>query len=267
MSELTVAPALPRSAPRPLLIIEDALSMCARCLRLSSRNIDALVSSVTMPVLLLLMFVYLFGGAIKVDINYVQYVVPGVLLLCAAFSSALTAVSVCQDMTSGIIDRFRSMGISGASLLSGHVSASVARNFLSTALVFGVSYAVGFRAHASALEWVGAVGMLLLFVLAVSSLGVVVGMLTHSAEAANSFTFFAMFVPYASSAFVPISTMPSWLRGFAHYQPVTPAIETVRGLLQNQPLGTYPAQAVAWFGGLLVLNIAAAALLFRRRTV
>jgi ABC-2 type transport system permease protein len=266
MSDTAFSPgALPRRSSRPLLAVTDALALGARCLRLSRRNPDALVSSVTMPVLLLLMFVYLFGGAINSGEKYVQYVVPGVLLLCAAFSSALTAVSVCQDMTSGIIDRFRSMGISGASLLAGHVATSLVRNTASAILVFGVAYLVGFRPHATPLEWLGVAGMILLFVLAMSSLAVAVGMLTKSAEAANSFTFFAMFLPYASSAFVPVSTMPTWLHGFAGQQPVTPVIETVRGLLMNGHLGSNSWQAAAWCAGIIIVFISLAAFLFSRR--
>jgi ABC-2 type transport system permease protein len=211
------------------------------------------------------MFVYLFGGAINTGTKYVTYVVPGVLLLCAAFSSALTAVSVCQDMNTGIVDRFRSMGVSGTSLLAGHVAASVARNAISSVLVFGVAYLVGFRPHAGLFDWVGVAGVVLLFVLTISALSVAVGMLTKSPEAANSFTFFVMFVPYASSAFVPVQTMPSWLHGFARNQPVTPVIETLRSLLLNKPFGDFPWAALIWCGGILVVSIVSAGLLFRRR--
>ncbi len=129
-----------------------------------------------------------------------------------------------------------------------------------------MAYLGGFRPHATPLEWLGVAGMILLFVLAMSSLAVAVGMLTTSAEAANSFTFFAMFLPYASSAFVPVRTMPTWLHGFAGHQPVTPVIETVRGLLMNGPLGTNPVQAVAWCVGSIIVFMSLAAILFRRRT-
>jgi ABC-2 type transport system permease protein len=264
MSEIALTP-LDLGSARRRPAIAAALTMCGRCLRLSRRNPDAMVGSVTMPVLLLLMFVYLFGGAINSGIKYVQYVVPGVVLLSTAFSSALTAVSVTQDMASGSIDRFRSMGISGASLQAGHVAASVTRNAMSTVLVFVVAYLVGFRPHASPLEWVGVAGTLLMFVLAMSTVSVAIGMLTTSAEAANSFTFFAMFLPYASSAFVPVNTMPGWLQDFARHQPVTPTVETVRALLMDQDLGTYPWESLAWCGGVIIVATAVAVLLFRRR--
>ncbi len=189
------------------------------------------------------------------------------LLLCAAFGSATTAVSVSNDLTGGIIDRFRSMDISGTAVLNGHVVASAVRNLASTALVFGVAFLIGFRPHAGAVAWAAALGVLLLFVLAISWLSAAFGVLARTPEAASGMMFFMMFVPYASSAFVPIDTMPSWLHGFARNQPVTPVIETLRGLLLGQPSGDSPWLALAWCGGILVASIGSAALLFRRRTV
>ena len=130
--------------------MSDALTMTARCLRLTSRQLDALLTSLLLPVMLMLMFVYLFGGAIHTGTSYVTYVVPGVLLLCAGFGAATTAVNVSQDMAGGVIDRFRSLDVRGAAFLTGHVVASVARNVVSTALVFSVAFLVGFRPHAGA---------------------------------------------------------------------------------------------------------------------
>jgi ABC-2 type transport system permease protein len=240
--------------------------MVARSLRLTRRNPDALVTSLLLPVMLMLVFVYLFGGAIQTGTHYVQYVVPGVLLLCAGFGSAMTAVSVCQDMSGGIIDRFRSMDIGAATFLSGHVAASALRNGLSAVLVVGVALAAGFRSHSSLLAWLAAGGILLAFICAISWLSAAVGTLTTSVEAANGFTFVTMFATYASSAFVPIDTMPHWLRGFAEYQPCTPIIESLRGLLVGGPVAAHAWQALAWCGGLLVASIALSRVAFRRRT-
>ena len=131
-----------------------------RCTRLSARNIDALVTSLMLPVMLMLLFVYLFGGAIETGTEYVTYVVPGVILLCAGFGSATTAVTVSQDMPSGIVDRFRSLDVGGPSILAGHVAASALRNAASTAIVFGVAFLIGFRPHAGALDWLAAIGVL-----------------------------------------------------------------------------------------------------------
>jgi ABC-2 type transport system permease protein len=243
-----------------------ALTMAGRCIRLSSRNIDALVTSLMLPIMLMLVFVYLFGGAIDTGTGYVTYVVPGVILLCAGFGSATTAVTVSQDMTGGIVDRFRSMDVGGAAILAGHVAASALRNAASTVLVFGVAFAIGFRPHAAPLDWLAAIGILLAFVLAVSWLAAAIGLMATSPEAANGFTFVIMFLPYASSAFVPVDTMPSWIQGFAQHQPVTPVIETLRGLLLGAPVGSDPWTALAWCAGILAVSAAAAGALFRRRT-
>jgi len=246
--------------------MRDALVMIDRSMRLTRRTVDALLFSLALPVMLMLLFVYLFGGAIDTGTEYVTYVVPGVILLCAGYSAAATAVTVAQDMTSGVVDRFRSMDVGATALLTGHVVASVARNAVSIALVFGVALLIGFRPQAGPLAWLAACGMLLLFVVAVSWLSAAVGLVASSAEAASGFTFFVLFLPYPSSAFVPIATMPGWLHGFAEHQPTTPVIETVRGLLLDTPAGGSAWRALAWCTGLLLVAVALAALLFRRRT-
>jgi ABC-2 type transport system permease protein len=246
--------------------MSDALTMSGRCLRLSRRNPEALLTSLMLPVMLLLLFVYLFGGAIETGTQYVTYVVPGLLLLCAGYGASITAVSVSHDMAGGIIDRFRSLDVGGASFLAGHVTASVVRNAASTALVLGVGVLIGFRPHADALDWLGAGGVLLAFVLALSWLAAVIGLLARSPEGANGFTFFVMFLPYPSSAFVPVDTMPSWIQGFAGHQPVTPVIETIRSLLLGTPAGSSPWQALAWCAGILIVSTTLAGVLFQRRT-
>jgi ABC-2 type transport system permease protein len=246
--------------------MSDALILSGRCLRLSRRNIEALLTSLMLPIMLMLMFVYLFGGAIHIGTKYVTYVVPGVLLLCAGYGASITAVSVSDDMTGGIVDRFRSLDVGGASVLAGHVTASVVRNAASTVLVLGVGVLIGFRPHADMLHWLAAGGVLLLFVLALSWFAAVIGLLARTPEGANGFTFFVMFLPYPSSAFVPIHTMPSLIQGFAEHQPVTPVIETIRSLLLGTPAGSSPWQAVTWCSGILVVSITLAATLFHRRT-
>jgi ABC-2 type transport system permease protein len=246
-------------------IFAEPRTMIARNLRLTSRNAEAMITSLALPIMLMLMFVYLFGGAIDTGTSYVTYVTPGVILLCAAFGAAMTAVGVTQDMTGGIIDRFRSMDVGGSSILAGHVTASVARNMTSSALVFGVAFLIGFRPHANPVAWLAAIGVLLAFILAISWLSAVIGLLVKTAEGANGFSFFMTFLPYASSGFVPIATMPSWIRGFAQYQPITPVTETIRGLLLDQPVGTSPWAALAWCGGIVGVSVLASAALFRRR--
>jgi ABC-2 type transport system permease protein len=247
--------------------MSDALTMSARSVRLSMRQVDALITSLMLPVMLMLIFVELFGGAIRTGAeDYVTYVVPGVILLCAGFGSATTAVSVSQDMTGGVVDRLRSMDVGGAAVLAGHVAASVARNVASTVLVLAVALLLGFRPSAGPLDWLAVAGVLFAFVVAVSWLAATIGLLAGSPEAANGFTFFVMFLPYASSAFVPVDTMPSWLQGFAEHQPVTPVTETLRGLLLGTPVGHEPWTALAWCAGIFAVSAAAAAALFQRRT-
>jgi ABC-2 type transport system permease protein len=252
---------------RPSSLQTDMRTMIARGVRISSRNLDAMITALMLPIILMLLFVYLFGGALQTDgVQYVNYVVPGVILLCAGFGSATTAVTVSLDMKGGIIDRFRSMDVGGTAFLTGHVIASTVRNLVSTALVIGVAFAIGFRPHASAADWLAAMAILTLFILALSWFAATVGLIAGSPEAASGFTFLVMFLPYPSSAFVPIHTMPSWLHGFAENQPCTAVIESLRALLSGHAVGSYPVRAVFWCGGILVLSMAVSAILFQRKT-
>ena len=246
--------------------MSNALTMAGRSLRLSTRSPDALLTALLLPVMLMVVFVYLFGGAVRIGTSYVDYVVPGVLLLCAVTGASTTAVTVCQDMTGGIIDRFRSLDVPGTSVLAGHVTASLLRNVLSTVLVTAVAFGIGFRPHASVASFAAALGVLLLFVAAVSWLAAAFGLAVSAPEAANGAMFMLMFFCYASSAFVPVSTMPWWLRGFASHQPATPVTETIRSLLLGQPVGGHLWAALAWCGGILAVSVAISAVLFRRRT-
>ncbi|MEV7868853.1 ABC transporter permease [Streptomyces sp. NPDC088124] len=241
-------------------------TLAGRGLRLSRRNTDAVITSMMLPVMMMLVFVYFFGGAINTGTEYVTYVVPGVLILCAGYGSAGTAVSVSEDMKDGIIDRFRSLDVGGAPILAGHVAASVVRNLVSTALVLGVALLIGFRPSAGPAAALAAAGILIAFIIAMSWFSAAVGLLAKSPEAASGFTFFVLFLPYPSSAFVPIGTMPSWLHGFADHQPVTPVIESLRGLLLGLPVGTAPWTALAWTAGILAVSLGLSGVLFRART-
>lgn len=258
MSELT--------ATRPRAPLGDALTMIGRNVRLARRNLDALLTSVLLPVLILVLFVYLFGGAIRTGTStYIDYVIPGVLLLCAGFVSALTAMTVNEDMHNGTVDRLRSMDVGGATMLTGHVVASILRNAISILVVAVVALLIGFRPAASVPAVLAALGVLLLFVLAMTWVSALFGLFVHSPEGAGGFQFFVMFLPYPSSGFVPVETMPSWLRGFAEHQPATPVIETVRGLLMGTPVGDTAWIAVAWCVAIAVAAALGSAVLFRRR--
>jgi ABC-2 type transport system permease protein len=266
MSSITIDVRSVAESRRSLSGLSQAVVMTARCLRLTSRKLDALITAIVLPIILMLLFVYLFGGALQTGGDYVTYVVPGVLLLCAGFGASTTAVSVSEDMHGGIVDRFRSLNIGGLPVLTGQVAASVVRNIVSTVLVFGVAFLIGFRPQADALGWLAASGILLLFILAMSWFSAAIGLLAKSAEAANGFTFFVMFLPYASSAFVPINTMPAWLQGFARHQPVTPVTEAIRGLLLGTPVGDNAWIALLWCGVIILASLSLCAALYRRRT-
>jgi ABC-2 type transport system permease protein len=245
--------------------VSDSAAMVGRSVKHTVRNLESLLMSVILPVVLMLMFVYVFGGAIDPSGDYANYVVPGIILLCTGYGAASTAVDVAQDMAEGVVDRFRSMPILSSAVLTGHVVASVARNTLATVLVIGVALLTGFRPDAGVVEWLAVAGMLLLWVLALSWVAVCFGLIARTVEGANGFTFLVLFLPYLSSAFVPVETMKAGLRAVAAHQPVTPITETLRGLLLGSPIGSYGWQALAWCAGLLVAAYAAATVLFRCR--
>ena len=244
----------------------DSAAMIGRSVKHTVRNLESLLMSVILPVVLMLMFVYVFGGAIDPSGDYANYVVPGIILLCTGYGAASTAVDVAQDLAEGVVDRFRSMPILSSAVLTGHVVASLARNTLATVLVIGVAFLTGFRPDAGVLEWLAVAGMLALWVLALSWVAVCFGLIARTVEGANGFTFLVLFLPYLSSAFVPVETMRAGLRAVAANQPVTPITETLRGLLLGTPIGSYGWQALAWCAGLLLAAFAAATILFRRRT-
>lgn len=250
--------------------ISDSRAMAGRCLRRSLRDPEAFFTALTLPIVLLLLFVYVFGGALSGGGSYVNYIVPGLIVLCAGFGAGTTAVAVATDMSNGIVDRIRSMPIFGSSLLVGHVVASLARNLVATALVIGAGLLIGWRPCASILDWLAALGMVLLFITAISWLAAAVGLLARSAEAATAFTMVLMFVPYVSTAFVPADTMPAALAAFARHQPFTPIIETMRGLWMGStstgaPVGREAAIAVTYCVAILAISAIAAARLFRER--
>ena len=178
-------------------------------MRLSLRNVDGLITALMLPPMLMFMFVYFFGGAIHTGGRYVDFVVPGVLLVCVGFGAGTTAVSVANDLSGAIVDRLRSMNVRGESLIAGHVVASVVRNLISAALAVTIAFAIGYRSHADAAHWLAAIALLTLFVLAISWFAAAIAILVRSPEAAQGITFVISFLPYPSSAFVPVSTMPS----------------------------------------------------------
>lgn len=236
-----------------------------RSLRHSLRDGESLLMAIMLPVMLMLMFTWVFGGAIDPSGAYVDYVVPGIILTCAGFGAASTAVYVANDMRTGIIDRFRTMPIRASAVLTGHVVSSVLRNLFATAIVIGVGVLVGFRPQADILEWIALAGLIALYILAITYLFAAIGLAARSPEGANGYGFVLLFLPYLSSAFVPVSSMPEWLQPVAAHQPITPIVETIRGLLTDAPLRAEPWWAIGWCLAILLIAVVWGSWLFRRK--
>lgn len=267
---MTTAPAAPTAsaalpARRPLRGVTAESVFVERSLRHSLRDGESLLMAVLLPVMLMLMFTWVFGGAIDSTGAYVDYVVPGIILTCAGFGASSTAVYVANDMRTGIIDRFRTMPLRAGAILTGHVVASLLRNLVATALVIGVGVLVGFRPTGNVVEWIAMAALIALYILAITYLFAAIGLAAGSPEGANGYGFILLFVPYLSSAFVPVASMPGWLQPIAAHQPVTPIVETIRGLLMGTPLNAEPWLAVGWCLAILTVAVAWGAWLFRRK--
>ena len=234
--------------------VADSATMLRRNLRHMQRYLSMTLMLVGMPIVFLLLFVYVFGGTLGNGLGapsggraaYVEYVTPGILLMAVAASVQGTAISVAMDMTEGIIARFRTMAIFRPSVLTGHVVASVVQTMLSLVVVTAVALLIGFRPDASLVEWVAAAGVLAGITLAVTWLSVALGLVAKTVESASNLPMPLVFLPFLGSGFVPTDSMPTALRWFADYQPFTPVIETVRGLLLGTPIGNSAVIAIAW---------------------
>jgi ABC-2 type transport system permease protein len=259
--------------------VTDSATMFRRDLRRLLRYPSLTIMLVAMPLVFLLLFVYVFGGQLGHGLGsglsgghagragYLNYVVPGVLIMTVATSVQGTAIVVAMDMTGGIIDRFRTMAIARVSVLTGHVLANLVQAMAATAVVLGVAAALGFRPYASAIEWLAAIGLLLLFSLAMVWLATALGLAAKSVETASNTPMFLYLLPFLSSALVPASTMPIGLRQFAEYQPYTPVTETVRGLIAGTPIGDANGiAAVAWSAGIGVASYLWARHLYNHRS-
>jgi ABC-2 type transport system permease protein len=240
------------------LAVRDSSTMLRRNLLHARRYPSLTLNLLLTPVMLLLLFVYIFGDTMSGGAGrdaYIAYIVPGILLMTIGSTTIGTAVSVSNDMTEGIIARFRTMAIHRGSVLIGHVIGSVVQSVASVVLVGAVGVAIGFRStDASVLEWLAAFGLIVLFALALTWIAVGMGLISPNAEAASNNAMPLILLPLLSSAFVPLHSMPGWFRPIAEYQPFTPAIETLRGLLQGTEIGHNGWLAVGWCVGLTVLG-------------
>lgn len=252
--------------------MRDAATMLRRNLRHTVRNPGAMIMTIGLPVALLLLFVGVFGGALSAglaahDGDYVDYVLAGILLMAVGYGATTTALAVNRDMTEGVIGRFRTMAISRASVLTGHVTGSVARTLAGAILVIAVAVPLGFRPAAGPLGWLAVLGLLALVSLALTWLAVAVGLLARTAEGTGPFTLVVQILPFLSSGFVSPDTMTGAVRWFSVHEPFTPIIDTLRGLMLGTPAGDSAPAAVIWCAVLGLAGYGWARALFRRDPV
>ena len=250
----------------------DSRVMLRRNLKHQLRYPSLTVMLVGMPIVLLLLFVYVFGGQLGAGLGahqgrsaYLDYVVPGMLLVTVASAVQGTSIMVAMDMTSGIIDRFRTMAIARASVLTGHVLGSLLQTFLAIAVLVAIAFGLGFRSSGGPLQWLAAIGVLALFAVALVWLTVALGLAATSVETASNTPMFLLLLLFLSSAFVSTATMPPGLRQFAEHQPFSSVADTVRGLLGGTAIGGQAIAAVAWSIGIAVLSYLWAVRLYDRR--
>ncbi|SHN47209.1 ABC transporter permease [Cryptosporangium aurantiacum] len=246
--------------------LADTGVLLGRSLRHITRSLDTIITTTIMPIAFMLLFVYVFGGAIQSGAdNYVDYLLPGILLITIASGIAYTAFRLFLDMQGGIFERFQSMPIARSSVLWAHVLTSVVSNLISVVVVVLVALVMGFRTSADVLAWLAVFGILTLFTLALTWLAVLPGLTAKSADGASAFAYPLIFLPFISSAFVPTETMPGPVRAFAEHQPVTSIVNAIRDLFTEQPVGSDIWIALGWCGGLLVVAYLCAMAAYRRK--
>ena len=244
----------------------DTAVLTGRSLRHITRSLDTIITTAIMPIAFMLLFVYVFGGAINTGSgSYVNYLLPGILLITIASGISYTAFRLFLDMKSGIFERFQSMPIARSSVLWAHVLTSLVANLISVVVVVLVAFLMGFRSGAGVLAWLAVAGILMLFTLALTWLAVIPGLTAKSLDGASAFSYPLIFLPFISSAFVPTDTMPGPVRGFAEHQPVTSIVNTIRHLFTQQPVGTDIWTALAWIVGILIVAYAFAMATYRRK--
>ncbi|MFF8187155.1 ABC transporter permease [Microbacterium sp. NPDC016588] len=245
--------------------LSDTAVLTGRSLRHILRSPDTIVTTAIMPVAIMLLFVFVLGGAVDTgSTEYVDFLLPGILLITVASGIAYTAYRVFLDVRGGIVDRLRSMPIAPGSVLWGHVLTSLLANAVSLALVIGVALLVGFRSGASPVAWLGVVGILMAYTLALTWVAVIAGLAAKTIDGASAFSYPLIFLPFVSSAFAPTDTMPGPVRWFAENQPVTSLVDAIRALLAQQPVGASVWIALAWCAGILAVAWAVAVTLFQR---
>ena len=244
----------------------DTAVLLGRSLRHIARSLDTIITTAIMPIAFMLLFVYVFGGAIKSgSASYVSYLLPGILLITIASGISYTAYRLFLDMKNGIFERLQSMPIARSSVLWAHVLTSLVANLISLVVVVLVAFLMGFRSGAGVLAWLGVAGILVVFTLALTWIAVIPGLIAKSADGVSAFSFPLIFLPFVSSAFVPTNTMPGPVRVFAENQPVTAIVNAIRDLFTQQPVGTGIWIALGWCFGTLIVAYTFAMVIYRRR--
>jgi len=246
--------------------VGDTAVLTGRSLRHVTRSLDTIITTAIMPVAIMLLFVYVFGGAIDTGSeSYVDYMLPGILLITIASGVSYTAFRLFMDMKSGIFERFQSMPIARSGVLWAHVLTSLVANLTSLVIVVGVALLMGFRSGAGVPAWLAVAGILILFTLALTWIAVIPGLSAKSVDGAGAFSYPLVFLPFISSAFVPTDTMPGPVRAFAEHQPVTSIVNTIRDLFTRQPVGTDIWIALSWCAGILIVAYVFAMVTYRHR--
>ena len=244
----------------------DTAVLTGRTLRHVTRSLDTIITTAITPIAIMLLFVYVFGGAIDTgSVSYVNYMLPGILLITIASGISYTAFRLFTDMQGGIFERFQSMPIARSGVLWAHVLTSLVANVISLVVVVGVALLMGFRTGAGALGWLAVAGILILLTLALTWIAVIPGLTAKSVDGASAFSYPLIFLPFISSAFVPTATMPGPVRAFADNQPVTSIVNTIRDLFAQRPVGTAIWTALAWCVGILIVAYIFANITYRRR--
>jgi ABC-2 type transport system permease protein len=240
--------------------------MFKRCLITSLRNPENIGTAIFVPAIVMLLFGLIFGNVMNVgEYSYIDFIVPGIILQTVAQAVTSVAISVNNDMRKGIIDRFRSMDIAKSSVLTGHVLSAIVRNMIATAVVVGVAAAIGFRPQAGFIDWLIIVGILVLYMLAITWIAVICGLIAKTPESAGTMPFLLFVLPYISSGFVPVETMPAALRWFAENQPMTPIIDSMRALMLDMPAGNNILLAVIWSVGITAVTFTIAVQVYKRK--
>ncbi|MFD0896394.1 ABC transporter permease [Loigolactobacillus binensis] len=251
-----------------MTFISDTFTLAGRLIKHNLRSLDTIITVILMPIAMLLLMVYLFGGAIQIDgvshAEYVNYVLPGILLMTIATGSAYTALRINLDKTSGMFDRFKTLPISKSAVLNGQAVASVIFMLTSTLIVLAVAFLIGFRSKASISEWLLALLLIVGFAIAVTWLSVPFALAASSIDGASAFSYLILLLLFVSSAFVPVTGMPKVVRIFAENQPLTHVIQAVRQLLTTQPIGNHGWIAAAWLIGITLFSYLIGTLIYRR---